>query len=94
MKCILLVRVSTEAQSFDEQEKELYDLAHFYGYKDKDISSIATKESAIKLDEEERFGLNRMKELLETGEYDCVFAWEISRIARRKKRFCSVFWNI
>ena len=49
MKCILLVRVSTEAQSFDEQEKELYDLAHFYGYKDKDISSIATKESAIKL---------------------------------------------
>ena len=47
MKCILLVRVSTEAQSYDEQEKELYDLAHFYGYKDKDISSIATKESAI-----------------------------------------------
>ena len=30
MKCILLVRVSTEAQSYDEQEKELYDLAHFY----------------------------------------------------------------
>ena len=90
MKCILLVRVSTEAQSYDEQEKELYDLAHFYGYKDKDISSIATKESAIKLDEEERFGLNRMKELLETGEYDCVFAWEISRIARRKKILFSI----
>ena len=90
MKCILLVRVSTEAQSYDEQEKELYDLAHFYGYKDKDISSIATKESAIKLDEEERFGLNRMKELLETSEYDCVFAWEISRIARRKKILFSI----
>lgn len=93
MKCILLVRVSTEAQSYEEQEKELYDLAHFYGYKDKDISSIATKESAIKLDEEERFGLNRMKELLETDEYDCVFAWEISRIARRKKYY-SVSLNI
>ena len=90
MKCILLVRVSTEAQSYDEQEKELYDLAHFYGYKDKDISSIATKESAIKLDEEERFGLNRMKELLETGEYNCGFAWEISRIARRKKILFSI----
>ena len=90
MICILLVRVSTEAQSYDEQEKELYDLAHFYGYKDKDISSIDTKESAIKLDEEERFGLNRMKELLETGEYDCVFAWEISRIARRKKILFSI----
>lgn len=90
MKCILLVRVSTESQSYEEQEKELYDLAHFYGYKDKDISSIATKESAIKLDEEERFGLNRMKELLETDEYDCVFAWEISRIARRKKILFSI----
>ncbi len=27
MKCILLVRVSTGAQSYEEQEKELYDLA-------------------------------------------------------------------
>lgn len=90
MKCILLVRVSTITQSYEEQEKELFDLAHFYGYKDNDIYSIATKESAIKLDEEERAGLNRMKELLETGEYDCVFAWEISRIARRKKILFSI----
>lgn len=94
MKCILLVRVSTEAQSYEEQEKELYDLAHFYGYKDNDISLIATKESAIKLDEEERLGLNRMKELLETGEYDCVFAWEISRIARRKKILFSILEHL
>ena len=86
MKCILLVRVSTEAQSYDEQEKELYDLAHFYGYKDKDISSIATKESAIKLDEEERFGLNRMKELA------CSLGK--SHVSPEEKRFCSVFWNI
>lgn len=85
MKCILLVRVSTESQSFNEQEKELYDLAYSHGYKNNDIVSIATKESAIRLNEEERYGLNRMKELVETGKYDCVFAWEISRIARRKK---------
>ena len=90
MKCILLVRVSTEAQSYDEQEKELYDLAHFYGYKDKDISSIATKESAIKLDEEERFGLNRMKELLETS----ACSLGKSHVSPEEKRFCSVFWNI
>jgi DNA invertase Pin-like site-specific DNA recombinase len=31
-----------------------------------------------------------MKELIETGEYDCVFAWEISRIARRKKVLFSI----
>ena len=29
-------------------------------------------------------------QLLETGEYDCVFAWEISRIARRKKILFSI----
>jgi len=85
MKCILLVRVSTESQSYEEQEKELYDLAHFYGYKDKDISSIATKESAIKLDEEERFGLNRMKELLETDEYDCVIRLGNLTYSQKKK---------
>ena len=31
-----------------------------------------------------------MKELIETDEYDCVFAWEISRIARRKKILFSI----
>ena len=85
MKCILLVRVSTEAQTYDEQEKELVDLALHYGYSYNDIKAVAYKESAIKLKEEERAGLNEMKALIETGEYDCVFAWEISRIARKKK---------
>ncbi|MDD6741585.1 MAG: recombinase family protein, partial [Prevotella copri] len=90
MKCILLVRVSTESQSYDEQQKELYELADRYGYKESDIVSVAEKESGIKLDEEERAGLNKMKELIETGEFDCVFAWEISRIARRKKILVSI----
>ena len=30
MKCILLVRVSTEAQSYEEQENELYDFCLLY----------------------------------------------------------------
>ena len=89
-KCILLVRVSTEQQSFDSQMKELYELALSSGYADENITPIAEKESGIKLSEEERAGLNKMKELIETGEYDCVFAWEISRIARRKKVLFSI----
>ncbi|MCF0224117.1 MAG: recombinase family protein [Fibrobacter sp.] len=89
-KCILLVRVSTVAQSFDEQERELYEMALQYGYSHTQIVPIAEKESGIKLDEEERAGLNRMKELIATDEYDCVFAWEISRIARRKKILFSI----
>ena len=89
-KCILMVRVSTEQQSYDAQMKELHELALKSGYPEMCITPVAEKESGIKLSEEERAGLNRMKELIETGEYDCVFAWEISRIARRKKILFSI----
>ena len=90
MKCILLVRVSTEKQSYDAQMKELHEIALKAGYAEKDIVPVAEKESGIKLSEEERAGLNKMKELIETGGFDCVFAWEISRIARRKKILFSI----
>ena len=59
MKAILLVRVSTKVQDFDEQEKEIYRMAVKDGYKPEDIISICEKESGIKLPEEERAGLNR-----------------------------------
>ena len=85
MKAILLVRVSTEAQDFTEQEREIYQMAIADGYKPEDIIPICEKESGIKLAEEERAGLNRMKELIEAGGVDCVYCWEVSRIARRKK---------
>lgn len=85
-----MVRVSTEQQSYDAQMQELHDLAIKSGYPEDLITPVAEKESGIKLSEEERAGLNRMKELIETGEYDCVFAWEISRIARRKKILFSI----
>ena len=85
MKAILLVRVSTEAQDFTEQEREIYQMAINDGYKPEDIIAICEKESGIKLAEEDRAGLNRMKELIEAGGVDCVYCWEVSRIARRKK---------
>lgn len=90
MKCILLVRVSTEQQSYDAQMQELHEIALKDGYQPENIVAVAEKESGIKLSEEERAGLNRMKELIETGEYNCVYAWEISRIARRKKILFSI----
>lgn len=86
MKAILLVRVSTKVQDFDEQEKEIYRMAVKDGYKPEDIISICEKESGIKLPEEERAGLNRMKELIESDNtINCVYCWEVSRIARKKK---------
>ena len=84
-KAVLLVRVSTEKQSFDEQEKQLYDMAVADGYSDSDIISIAEKESGIRLSEEQRKGLNRLKDVIATEDVAVVYAWEISRIARRKK---------
>ena len=53
MNCILLVRVSTEKQSYDAQMKELHETALKAGYAEKDIVPVAEKESGIKLSEEE-----------------------------------------
>ncbi len=89
-KAILLVRVSTERQSFDEQEHQLYEMAVNDGYADSDIIAIAEKESGIKLTEEQRKGLNRLKEVVNEEEVAVVYAWEISRIARRKKILFSI----
>ncbi|MDE6368870.1 MAG: recombinase family protein [Muribaculaceae bacterium] len=89
-KCILLVRVSTERQSFDEQERQLYDMALRDGFTDNNIISIAMVESAIKLSEEERQGLNEMKRYIEQGDIACVYAWEVSRISRRKDVLYSI----
>lgn len=89
-KAILLVRVSTERQSFDEQERQLYEMAVNDGYADSDIIAIAEKESGIKLSEENRKGLNRMKEVINEEDVVVVYAWEISRIARKKKILFSI----
>lgn len=43
MKAILLVRVSTEAQDFTEQEREIYQMAINDGYKPEDIIPICEK---------------------------------------------------
>lgn len=90
-KAILLVRVSTERQSFDAQEQELFQLAVSDGYTESDIIPICEKESGIKLKEEERKGLNTMKQLIESdSSIEVVYSWEISRIARRKKILFSI----
>lgn len=85
MKAILLVRVSTTVQELKEQEREVYEMAINDGYKDEDIIPICEKESAIKLKEEERLGLNRLKEVVENEIVKDVYIWEVSRLARTKK---------
>lgn len=83
MKAILLVRVSTEQQELDEQTLSLKNYAITKGYKESDLYLIEDKESAIKLSEDERNGLVRMKEIASTDkDVNAVFIWELSRLTR------------
>ena len=90
-KCILFVRVSTKIQNFDEQEKEIHQMALNDGYLPENIIAIAEKESGRKLKEEERKGINIMKQYIENDKsINCVYLWEISRLARTRTVLFSV----
>lgn len=85
MKAIILARVSTEGQSLESQVEKLIDEAKRFGYDKNNITIISGKESGVKLDIEERQTIQQMKQYIDTGEYDMVFIWEVSRLARRPK---------
>lgn len=84
-KCILLSRVSTGYQSLDSQTQAIKNEAIRNGFKESDMIIIEDKESAIKLSEEERNGLNRMKDEIEHNkEITHLFIYELSRLSRRQ----------
>ena len=88
-KAILLVRVSTESQDYTAQKNDLIEYSKKLGISEYHI--IEDKESAIKLSEEERNGLNDMKLwFTENPDYNTVIVWEISRLARSEKVLHSI----
>lgn len=90
-KCILLVRVSTLAQDLQQQTDKVREQAILDGYLSENIITIEEKESGIKLKEEERLGLNRMKQCIEADpKIDCVYIYELSRLSRRSAVLYSV----
>ena len=93
-KCILLSRVSTQQQTLKQQTNELLRFAKSRGYNEKDIILIEDKESAIKLDEEHRKGLIKMKERIAADStINCVICYEISRISRQQTLFSTISEN-
>lgn len=89
MKAILLIRVSTMAQDLVQQREKVVDAAKRDGFDD--LILIEDKESAVKLSEEERNGLNRLKEcILSDSSITTVYAYEISRISRQAKVVFSI----
>lgn len=84
-KCILLSRVSSEQQELDSQTFAIKNEAIKEGFKEDEMIIIEDKESAIKLSEEERNGLNRMKEeISKNSDITHVFIYELSRLSRRQ----------
>ena len=93
-KAILLIRVSSAGQSYEQQTKDLKEFAVKDGYDENDLIIIETKESARKLSEEERLGLNEMKEAIQKDpSIDCVYCREINRIGRRYDVLTSMKWG-
>lgn len=82
-KCILLVRVSTDAQDLTQQTEKVKQEALKDGFTDENIIIIEDKESAVKLSEEERNGLNMLKHYIATEDIKCVYSYEVSRISRQ-----------
>ena len=90
-KIIILSRVSSAPQHIESQTKELVSEAERLGYPQENQIIIEDIESAIKLSEEERKGLNKMKRYIESdSDIDCVICWEVSRLARRQKVLYSI----
>lgn len=92
-KCICLLRVSTEAQreNLDFQKKVVVANAIADGYQENEISIIQKVESAIKLDEEEREGLNEMKKIIrENPTIESVYVFAIDRLARKVSTVLSI----
>lgn len=86
MKAVLWVRSSTVKQEVDTQMNELYQMASQYGYKHDDCLVIGERGiSAIKADEAYKEEIDKLYKELDTGKYNCLFAWELSRIGRKEE---------
>ena len=84
-KAIILSRVSSNHQTLEQQTEAVLKEVRKDGYTDDNIIIIEDKESAIKLSEEERNGLNRMKEYINNDpSINAVYLYEISRLSRRQ----------
>ena len=77
-------------QNIEPQTRELIEFAHKLGYDDSQLIVNQEVESGIKLTEEERLGLIKMKHYIETEDIDCVICWEPSRLARQQKTLFSI----
>lgn len=89
-KVILFTRVSTQQQHLESQEDSLRRAAIADGFSEDQMIVIGTKESAIKLEEEERQGLQELKKELAKGDVNIIYIFELSRLSRKPKVLYSI----
>lgn len=90
-KIVLLSRISTSAQSLESQTKDLIAEANKLGYSKENQIIIESVESAIKLSEAERIGIQQLKQAIENdADIDCVICWEPSRLSRQQQMLYSL----
>ena len=90
MKAIILSRVSTDSQDIKQQTDKVLAEVKKDGFSDDDIIIIEDKESGVLLSEEERNGLNKLKQYVYKGNIACVYTYEVSRISRRPSVLYSI----
>lgn len=85
-KVICLIRTSTNRQEVEEQKKEVVQLALSDGYIIDEIEVVGgAGASAIKLDEQYMSNLNKVYQLIEDNNIECVYVWGIDRIGRNEE---------
>lgn len=89
-KCCCFSRVSTTSQDLSQQTEQLIIEAERSGYNKDEIILIEQKESAVKLSEEERIGIQKLYDIIEKHRIECVIVYEISRLSRRPDVLYSV----
>lgn len=89
-KVVVLSRVSTGIQDLEQQTQKLIQAAKSLGYQEEDFIIIEDHESAVCLSEEERNGLNKLKESIINFPVKDVIVHELSRIARVPKILYSI----
>lgn len=92
-KAIGLIRVSTKVQDLEQQSEAVKKEIIKDGFKDDEehIILIENQESASKLSEEERAGLQKMKYYIEhDSSIKVVYCYEISRISRKEHILYSI----
>lgn len=91
VKCICLIRVSTQQQILEGQREKVINAAISDGYKKSEIKVVEAKESAIKLKEEQRETLNEMKQIIsECPDVESIYVFAIDRIARKVSTVLSI----